>query len=210
MLLARQKKFWWFLLAMGVGGTLIFAAVVIEYGSYPPEKGLWLWPVCTLAAASVAPFRLWRLYRREPAQHPGLFHLHLIDLLVATLLAGLAGTLCHWAHFVAGAVVLSPFIAVGFTLGVLVAARRGINSIDRKYLYAAAYLTYVFGLAGIAGWIVVIVATIPYGVTLNVLSETFFSGGLPPCWSLVMRFIRASLVALPAGWFVCRCIEKKR
>ena len=162
------------------------------------------------ACRCVAPFWLRRLYRREPAQHPGLFHLHLIDLLVATLLAGLTGTLCHWAHFVAEAVVLSPLIAVGFTLGVLVATRIGISSIDRKYLYAVAYLAYVFGLAGITGWIVVLVASIPYGATLDVLSETFFANGLPPCWRLVMWCIRASFVTLPAGWLACRWLEKKR
>lgn len=210
MLIANQKKLWWFLLAMGVGGTLLFFAILaVRWNpSNKLERGIWLWPICTIIAAIVASLRLRCLYRLEPAQQPGFYHLSLIDLLVATLLAGLAGTICYWADFATCAVVLVPFVAVAFTFGVLISTRRGLKSIGWKYLYAVAYLAFAFGLAGITGFVVFVVVAIPYGNALVVLNDFFSFKGSQ--WDGIEWFIRASFVALPAGWFACRWLEKKR
>ena len=209
MLIATHKKLCWFLLAMGVGGTLLFIAILAEEGPpLPQEQEWWLWPICTIIAAIVALLRLRRLYRLELAQQPGLYHLSLIDLLVATLLAGLTGTIFHWAHFAAGTMVLVPFVAVAFTFGVLISTRRGFKSIGWKYLYAIAYLTYIFGLADMAGFVVLVVGVILTGNAPNVLSDILSFEHSRFTW--LAWLLRASFVALPAGWFVCRWLEKKR
>lgn len=81
----KRKILWWFLLAIGVGGSVVYFAILAAGDDI---GGLWAWPVCTIALSIWSVFGIRKWYRLEPLSGPGLWQLRVADLVGAAIFAG--------------------------------------------------------------------------------------------------------------------------
>lgn len=207
------KTIWWFGLAAGIGGTLMFGALCIQFG--PPsrrESIFYLWPLCTVGLSIIAALGLRRCYRLEPAQHGGLWQLSLRDLLVisffaAFFLAAFKGT---WPEsFVYVGV---PWALVSTALcvaGLLVAARKGIAGAARRYCFAAGFMLRLYGALGVGASLVIIVVVlvIDLGGVGEFCSKVFSTRPIDEAF--LFYPIRAGFVCLLPGLLLCHLAQRK-
>src|SRR5262245_2394542 len=89
MEMSTRKTIWWYALATGAGGTLLFGyACLIDGPPSGPERILYLWPLITIVLSAVATLRLRSCYRKEPGPGRGFWQLSVSDLLLVAFVCG--------------------------------------------------------------------------------------------------------------------------
>lgn len=203
---STQKTVLWWLLALGLGGTVMYAGLVAELG-FPTGGEAWInaWPVITGGMALSAGLILIRTYRREPTAAPGQWHLRMTDLLCAALIAGLIFTVFQqsWPDLLLRAGIPVGLVASTlFVAGVLTGARKGIQSGGVRAVFGLGYLLRLFGALGWAGVLcITTVAILARQDPIRLLADIILDEG---GWNVgVIATARTSIPALPLGLLFC-------
>jgi hypothetical protein len=211
------KTFWWFALAGGVGGSLTFIVLCIQF--QPPGRNeifIYLWPLFTSSLSIVACRCLRRSYRLEPAQHAGLWQLSIRDLLAVTLFAAslLAVFQRLWPiEFVYVGVPCALISTALCVAGLLVAARKGIESGVRRYGFAVGFVMRLYGALGVGTFVVLFVVILLLGNSGSVVrfcGGIFGSQRIPSADKVFVYPIRAGLACLLPGLLLCHLAQRKK
>jgi len=200
-----RKLLWWSVFFAGAGGVAAFlyiCAIERPPRLTPPQCLWYLWPLLTLLMAVVSAVQLFRCYREEPVQAPGLWQLRLADLLAVSFGMGLLFAIFRalWPErFVQVGVPASLLLGLIFVLGLLNAVRRGITGWVLKYLFAAGYVMCLYGALGIGAFVVLLF------IATFILGEPHKATDLRGTG--VMYF---GVVCLPAGLALCAICCRRR
>jgi len=211
MRIDAKKMLWWWLLASGIGGTLLFAGLVTEHGAPRGQEALlWAWPVITTILSLIAPFQLWRLYKLEPATGPGLWQLGMLDLASAAGLAGLSFTFWQFdasAHLLTMGVPITLLGTALYVSGLLTASRKGFDTFRFKFLFATGYVLRIYGTLTVGAMAVFMVAGLCFGATPWEVIERFIMEDRAE-WTAV--FLRTGLVVVMPGWILHATVRPKQ
>jgi hypothetical protein len=207
-----RKSIWWYGLAAAVGGTLMFVYLLILEGMRGPPARIYFWPAGTVTLMLVSIFRLRSCYRAEPGPSEGFWQLSISDLIVAALLLGamLTGFQAAWPRYFLQAGIPAAFLTgAHFVAGMLVAARRGIQSKSTKYLFGVGFLLRNYGALGVGTGIILFIVILLLGDShqaFDYLACAVFLHDRPhEGWAYYP--VRAGILMLPVGLVLCRLVN---
>ncbi|MBE7466566.1 MAG: hypothetical protein HS116_24115 [Planctomycetes bacterium] len=167
MSLARWKIVYWAALAASLGGISLFALLVAEKG--PPtgrEVWIWLWPILSVPVALFALRRLMQSYKIEPLSGPELWQLQILDLIGATLGAGLGLTLWQslWPESLVPHGLCMVLVSLVFlVIGLLAGRRIGLTQPFGRLLYAAGLMLSIYGFLALGATVTMLIVAGMYG-----------------------------------------------
>ena len=175
-----QKALGWIGLAIGVGGTFLYAYAKI--GANWPEVwalGVMIWPLGYLLLALGSGWALWRAYRREPV--PGRHQVVLADLLVTLVVFSSVLYVSSYAHQGVELIRLwaLPALAIAgcYLAGVSRAAWLGFRG-WRRYAVGVTTAAVILGSLGLAMLVVA-------------MTQMAFQEGADSCVRLISRLLGA-------------------
>jgi hypothetical protein len=215
MSLSRQKNAAWCVFFAGLGGTVIFVLIAALDGirGIRALDDIYAWPILSLAMSIAGTLRLRTLYRREPAEDSGKWHLSVTDLIA---LAGLTGLFLAVAQsiltprvFLERGIAVSLLCGIANVLGLLIASRRNIQRPWHRILFANAYSLRLFGALGTGTFALLIFLTLSRGTFGLFLDAIVHEPHYRTTENGIVQAIRLSLVCLPLGLVGCWFVEAK-
>ena len=162
MRMITRKELLWILLALSVGGTLLFALIVLQKG-FPSGRERWLnlWPAAASLTAVFSGWILRRLYRREPSSCAGFWHLSLSDLATGSLVFGatlgfMRAALKDVAF--APAILVSFIMSIAILAGLLAGSRMHFPSERQRYKFGICLGLGMFGLLVVGSLVTALIA----------------------------------------------------
>ncbi len=220
MTIATKKKVAWLILVLNLASLVIFCNVMRFLVTRTNQVWDWLlrfygWPLISSLAMMAAAGFLIRFYRREPWQHAGHWHLRLTDCFAATFFAAfcMAAWRALWpASFLYVGAGLSILGGVWVLMSLLSAEACGFSIIRHKIPLAAGLMLKSFGYCACAIFVafLLLVAVIdgpdqvPYWLR-NLRGE--FAPDNPV--AALFKISSWSMLALPAGWVICRVVIRR-
>lgn len=212
MSLVRQKKVAWCVFFAGAGTTLLFCLYAVMEG-FRFVFDLLFWEIISVLMLVAGGWRLRVLYRREPAQEPGKWHLSVADLMA---LAGITGLFLAIAQsmltprvFLERGIAVCLLGGIANVLGLLIASRKGIQRPWHRVLFANAYSLRIFGALGTGTFFVLIFLTLSRDTFGRFMKAIIDGPDYPSSENGIIQAIRIGLVCLPLGLLGCWIVESK-
>ena len=199
-----KKAVWWFVLAGGAAGGLLFMTLCLKWG-LPPRNVFYVWPILAVTGSLLASYRLVRLYRQEPRVFSGRWQLTISDLMLASFVAGLLFTVWSaWSPrtFLLRGVIVCLLLSLIYLGGLLLAARTGYTRFPWRHLFALGCILRLGGYIGSALFLFVLLVVMLIQENVpRFLNDLLFESD--PTWLWVFLPMRYGLVCLPLGLLLC-------